>query len=351
MRSNRPSNIRHWRSARGGQARRLNDVSLAPCPLPRTLRAFSLVELLVVTTIVGILVAFLLPAVQTAREAARRMQCSNNLKQIALALHGYHETYGTLPYAAGSCCFGNPEASGGTWTNMILPQLEQQGLYNQIDFKKFTKDLPATVVTTVVPAYVCPSDAGSGAVLDDRYGADNPNPAAGLWYTGSMGPTQADACPLCPPDMQTPNASDPKNWCCQGYNFGTYGGYGYGMGSSVGMFGRYHNPIAFHSVIDGLSNTLMLGEALPRQCIYISAFAANFNVSPTNVPINTPNPDTDPTGASCWWTSSGFKSMHPGGANFALGDGSATFLSETIDFRLYNNLGTRAGGELAQVPQ
>ena len=94
----------------------------------------------------------------------------------------------------------------------------------------------------------------------------------------------------------------------------------------------------------------MLGEALPRQCIYISAFAANFNISPTNVPINTPNPSNDPTGAANWWISSGFKSMHPGGANFAMGDGSVTFFSETIDFKLYNNLGTRAGGEVVQPP-
>ena len=98
--------------------------------------AFTLVELLVVITIIGILIALLLPAVQAAREAARRMQCANNLKQIALALHGYHEVHGSLPYAAGSCCYGNPEAAGGIWTTMILPQLEQQGLYNQIDFNE-----------------------------------------------------------------------------------------------------------------------------------------------------------------------------------------------------------------------
>ena len=319
----------------------------------RPLHGFTLVELLVVITIIGILISLLLPAVQAAREAARRLQCSNNLKQIALALHSYHEAHSSLPYAAGSCCYGNPEASGGIWTTMILPQLEQSGLYGQIDFKKYTKDLPPTVVTTVISAYVCPSDAGDSPVLNDRFDRDNPNPATGLWYTGSMGPTAVDGsdrasnqCPLCPAGT-TPS---PSNYCCQGHNFGTAPGNGYGYGSSVGMFGRYHNPITFDMVRDGLSNTIMLGETLPRTCIYYSAFAANFNVSTTNIPINTPNLANDPTGAANWWISSGFKSTHPGGANVALGDGSVTFLNETINFQVYNNLGTRAGGEVAQVP-
>ena len=180
---------------------------------------------------------------------------------------------------------------------------------------------------------------------------DNPNPAAGLWYTGSMGPTQPDGCLLCPATMQTPNASDPNNWCCQGCNFGTGAGYGYGMGNTVGMFGRYHKSDQLHvRSRDGLSNTIMVGETMPRTCVFVSAFAANFNISPTNVPINTANPSSDPTGWN-WWLSSGFKSMHPGGANFAMGDGSVMFFSETIDFKLYNNLGTRAGGEIVQPPE
>ena len=134
------------------------------------------------------------------------------------------------------------------------------------------------------------------------WGFNLPAVVAGLWYTGSMGPTQPDACPLCPATMQTPNKADPTNWCCQGNNFGTNPGYGYGEGSSVGMSGRHRNSITFASVRDGLSNTLMLGEALPRQCIFIALFAPNFNVSFTNVPINTPNASTDPTGVT-WWIS------------------------------------------------
>ena len=114
---------------------------------------------------------------------------------------------------------------------MILPQLEQQGLYNQIDFNKHMQDQTVQVVTTVVSVYICPSDADSGnAVLDNR-SPDNPVRAAGLWYTGSMGPTMPDLCPLCnPPGNPPPPCPSPGNFCCQGHNFGTSPGGGYPAG-------------------------------------------------------------------------------------------------------------------------
>jgi len=117
----------------------------------RSDRGFTLVELLVVIAIIGILVALLLPAVQSAREAARRLECKNNLKQIGLALHSYHAAHGTFPYGSGDCCSpSNPKSWGGVWTTMILPQLEQQNLHDKIDFDKHTKDLPQDVLDTVV---------------------------------------------------------------------------------------------------------------------------------------------------------------------------------------------------------
>ena len=305
-------------------------------------KGFTLVELLVVMTIIGILISLLLPAVQAAREAARKMQCCNNLKQIGLALHNYHAIHNCLPY--GSTVF----SPGGVWSTMILPELEQQGLYDQIDFTLYTSQLKTEIVETVIPMYVCPSDADAGSpVLNDRYAIGNPNPAMGLWYTGSMGPTIPDACPLC-----TPATPSPTNYCCQGWHFGTPNApNGHPNPEHVGMFARHDKPaITFDMVTDGLSNTLMVGETLPRQCVFISAFATNFNVSPTTIPINTASPSWDPTGGGSWPTSCGFKSVHPGGANFVMGDGSVYFLPDTIDFRLYNNLGTRAGGEVVQVP-
>jgi prepilin-type N-terminal cleavage/methylation domain-containing protein/prepilin-type processing-associated H-X9-DG protein len=318
---------------------------------------FTLIELLVVIAIIGILVALLMPAVQAAREAGRRMQCSNNLKQIGLALHNYHSAHNTLPYGSGDC--GQPTNTsmwGGIWTTMILSFLEEQSLHDQIDFKIHVKALPISVVTTLISTYACPSDSNGGdAILDNRYASDNPPRAMGLWYTGSMGPTSTGppfsvACNAACPDPD----SHPGNFCCQGWNFGTNGGgtiHNYPVGSHVGMFGRFHNAVRFAHVQDGLSKTIMVGETLPRQCAFISAFAVNFNVSTTTIPLNTFDDDTllgDTN--SYWWRTSGFKSRHSGGANLAMGDGSVHFLADEIDYRLYNALGTRAGHEMLELP-
>ena len=318
-------------------------------------RAFTLVELLVVIAIIGILVALLLPAVQSAREAARRMQCGNNLKQIGLALHNYHTAHGTFPYGSGDCCGPRSDklSNGGVWTTMILPQLEQQNLHDKVDFDLHTKNLPQDVLDTVVPGYICPSDGkASTAVFADRF-HHNTTQAAGTWYTASMGPTIPDQCPFCPDGALNNASQDPPVYCCQGNNFGTLPGAGYGPGSGVGMFSRYRKAISIDDVRDGTTNTIAIGETIPSQCTFISMFAVNFNVSPTTIPINTMESD-GPGGnrapGSYWWTTSGFKSRHPGGALFCMGDGSVHFLSETIDYRLYNELGTIAGGEVASLP-
>jgi prepilin-type N-terminal cleavage/methylation domain-containing protein/prepilin-type processing-associated H-X9-DG protein len=307
---------------------------------------FTLVELLVVIAIIGVLVALLLPAVQGARESARRTQCMNNLKQIGVALHLFHSARGRLPYAAGNCCGDLPDTRGDLWTTAILPELEFRPLYEQIDQTKYARSWPTSVVTTVVPTYICPSDPqASSPVLRDRFARDNPAVALGLWYPGSMGPTHPDYCDFCP----DPSPS-PKNWCCQGYNYGTLPGAGYEAGSHVGMFGRYKNAVHFEVVSDGLSNTILNGETLPGQCSFISAFSANFNISSTNVPINhfesnIGNPQL------IWWRACGFKSMHPGGVSFLFADGAVHFLSESIDFQTINALGTRAGREIVTIPE
>ena len=120
--------------------------------------------------------------------------------------------------------------------------------------------------------------------------------------------------------------------------------------NSVGMFGRHHRPTTrFAEVTDGLSNTIMNGETLPRHCIFNSLVAVNFNVYPTNIPLNTMEDDRGAGGL--WYRTCGFKSLHPGGANFVMGDASVHFFSQAIDFRLYNNLGTRAGAEVVVVPK
>lgn len=296
----------------------------------------------------------LLPAVQSAREAARSLECRNNLKQIGLAMANYETAHGVFPYGSGDCCDpSNPKAWGGVWTTMILPQLEQQNLHDKIDFNLHTKNLPQDILDRALKVYICPSDStASKAVFDNRF-HHNPTRAAGTWYTASMGPTIPDQCPYCPEGSLNSPTKVPPVYCCQGHNFGTLPGNGYPAGSGVGMFSRFRKAISAQDVKDGLTNTIMIGETLPDQCTFISMFAVNFNVSPTTIPLNTfesDGPGGQHAAGTSWWTTSGFKSRHPGGANFAMGDGSVHFFTETIDYRLYNELGSRNGREVVTLP-
>ena len=315
--------------------------------MPYRNRGFTLIELLVVIAIIGILVALLLPAVQSAREAGRRTQCANNLKQVALALHNYHDTHNALPFgnAYGT---GNPDAAF-SWAAMILPFIEQLPHYELFNFNKDASDANNHKgITTAVVTYTCPSDPDSRMpILPARCtccGFGSAYKSMGLWYTGSMGPVQCDSCNYCAD--KTPA---PTNYCCQGTNCGN-------GGSAPGMFHRATVSVKFHDVTDGLSNTILAGETLPAQNIHNAAFTRNMSLSYTNVPINTmARPSEMPKDGMSDATLhsinphakvNGYKSKHAaGGAQFAYSDASIHFLRANIDFRAYNYLGTRAGGE------
>ncbi len=248
---------------------------------------FTLVELLVVIAIIGILVALLLPAVQAAREAGRRSACVNNLHQIGIALHNYHDTQLVLPYGSDYATLNR-----NTWSKAILPYLEQQ---NHFDMFDHNQPLVAAVntpgCTRAVKTYICPSDPRAPTpILEKRGdsptlngGSTNPGSSAMLSYPACMGPTHPDACFYCP--NTTPSTT---NWCCMGCNFGSFGG-GCGMpnGTFAGMFGRWAARMEFASVTDGLSNTIMCGETIPSHYVWNGAFCPNFPVSSTNIPINT----------------------------------------------------------------
>ena len=154
-------------------------------------KAFTLVELLVVIAIIGILVALFLPAVQAAREAGRRAQCANHLKQIALGLHNYEGTFKTLPYG-NNYGTGSVRTAAQDWSTLVLPFIEQTALYDSFKFKLALDDPQnRAAMTTRVAGYVCPSDgASTEGVLGTRCsccGLGNPQRMMALWYPGSWG--------------------------------------------------------------------------------------------------------------------------------------------------------------------
>ena len=309
----------------------------------RSRRGFTLVELLVVIAIIGILIALLLPAVQAAREAARRMQCTNHQKQIGIALQNYHGAHNTFPHGANIL-----HSVGGTWAALILPYIERQDVYDLFDFDKKVWDVvnePA--VQSVIPTYICPSDAVSDPLVGGRIqtGIRNAGKSMGLWYPTSMGPTRdgtnpSVSCVFCPAEVGSYCCADTADYGCCGNN-GKPG---------VGIMDRDVHPVKVGEITDGLSHTFLAGETIPAQCTYNGAYNHNFPINGTTIPLNTFE-ETDEGVDNRWYTGCGFKSRHPGGANFVMCDGSVHFVSDTIDYRMYNELGTRAGGEVVETPE
>jgi prepilin-type N-terminal cleavage/methylation domain-containing protein len=323
---------------------------------------FTLVELLVVIAIIGILVALLLPAVQAAREAARRAKCVNNIRQIGIAVQNYHDTRKYYPQyhaaipptgmtASDYAANAGYKWAGPMWSISIMPYMEEQALYDSFDKTvTMTNLVNLKWIQTVVAGYVCPSNETAGnPIFTDRTDATGANPKVGLglYYAVSMGPTQPDTCTFCPtPPGNTPPvppAPQSNNYCCQGAGYGTNG-----PDNSTGFLGRSNGIRSFKRITDGLSKTFMAGETMPEQCVYQAAFAPNFSLAGTHIPLNTFQKCFQ---AGCHSTGCGFKSAHPGGAYFVMVDASAQFIQETIDYEVYNSLGTRAGGESFGLPQ
>jgi hypothetical protein len=228
--------------------------------------------------------------------------------------------------------------------------MEQTNTYDLFDFKlPMNHANNALAIKTVVPTFLCPTDSGARQPISKIHHAGvKLNEVAQTSYFGSLGPCHMDSCADCP--SATPGDG---NYCCRkGWSFGSLPNAGLGIeaGTFPGMIARYPVSIGFGEVRDGLSNTFLVGETLSDHCGFNGLYANNFTVTSTAIALNILIPDKGVNTTPALTRSCGFKSLHPGGAQFVMGDGSAHFISEAIDYRLYNELGSRAGGETVTLP-
>jgi prepilin-type processing-associated H-X9-DG protein len=223
----------------------------------------------------------------------------------------------------------------------------------------------AAAASTIISSLICPSDELSNnpilTVIVNVPG--NPPAAQGLWYPGCMGPTIPDRCEFASGAVAritclgcgygTTNPSgDAREPCSRQYS--TENGAGnLSKDPCEGMICRSHKGVPLRRVSDGLSKTIMAGETLPAHYAYNCAFCTNFPIVSTHIPINLMETDQHLTetqrraGGQNHWRIAGYKSMHPGGINVVMGDGSVTFLNDTIDYVTYNMMGSRSRGDMA----
>lgn len=315
---------------------------------------FTLVELLVVIAIIGVLVSLLLPAVQSAREAARRMQCSNNMKQLGLALHNYHDTHGRFPPQAifGPGAPPHQAPYHHTWMVMILPFLEQQPLYDNIEITMpiFGQILPTgqPVVSAEVAGYRCPSDAGrrdveqtGGMSITNYSGSDGYHWHPGPTTVGNDAPWNLQMDPIIQPaDISgimsvtlTRNMAEVTDGLSNTMFLGETDSMGFGGGpiqtSNTGMR-RVGAPV-FRPALVAFAHTGWAGNETGEHTVRADGAAQQ----PGTWFVNH---STLPSYITAWGINTewpGTSSYHPGGVMAGYGDGSVSFLSETIDWGTY----------------
>jgi prepilin-type N-terminal cleavage/methylation domain-containing protein len=336
-------------------------------------RGFTLVELLVVIAIIGILVALLLPAIQAAREAARRSGCANNLKNLGLAVLNHHDVMKHFPVNMGAYIVPESpkEQPGVGWILNTLPQLEEQPLYDQ--FKAggafegtFVSGLCASprlnkglaslkngisvpeLMKTRLSVLECPSD-DSVRQLSSTQWQWSPNCSVAItsykgvlddaWVNELGGSTAEKGNPV-PPEYRSGLYKEPpppgttqydcsRDTRCRGFFFRQ----------------SYQRPVKIASVTDGTSKTLMIGEDVPEYNYHSAAYYSNGSWCSCNTQLNYGLGQRPETIAAAWWDAQGFRSKHPGGVQFCLADGSVRLVSETTDNIVYRTSCTRNGGE------
>ena len=329
-----------------------------------------MVEMLVVIAIIGILIALLLPAVQAAREAARRNSCLTKVKQICTAAQNYMSVHKTFPVNYGDPSSGatGEHTRGVSWLTLILPELEQEPLYKMIERDEelgFIDDARGKnnryAAARQLEIYTCPSDSHDGMAQNEGLmsGLTNYKACGGANYIGTPSGyiepyRKADA-----PSPPAPN--------------GGYGGrnaqfyFGIDHGDGVICRNALHNPTTHHAgepqcpglsgplttsdmeIRDGLSNTFLLGESVPAWCNWSAWMWWDGSTATCGIPLNHEEPNIRRKfNRGDKQSTYGFMSRHSDGGNFGFCDGSARYINEDIDMHTYHGLATIDGGELLE---
>jgi prepilin-type N-terminal cleavage/methylation domain-containing protein/prepilin-type processing-associated H-X9-DG protein len=326
---------------------------VAPLPKRRP-SGFTLIELLVVIAIIGILIALLLPAVQKVREAANRMKCGNNLKQLGLALHNYENAYGRLP-VAGQMSWSGGYSPDWSWIGFILPYLELDDAYMTCNVPNDPLTNHLGITGRSFPVLLCPSDpsgitswwnnADSFGLF--QVGVTNYFGCLGQDWGGDPGPNGWAS-------QGWPGGLDLR-WCWPYDNqpAGTYDGLDYGDGVFFGyqqyLWGDNRGGTAFAQITDGLSNTFMVGEGLVNASYWNWWAYTNGAIRTCAIAPNATQLDGTPYLQWDWPNNFGFSSGHDGGVQFVYADGSVHFISNTIALPVYHAMATKDGGEIAEA--
>lgn len=293
-------------------------------------RGFTLIELLVVIAIIAVLIALLLPAVQQAREAARRTQCKNNLKQLGLALHNYHDIFNVFPSGwigvQGGIQTAQAGINGAGWGAMLLPQLDQSALYNQFNPNVAIENpLNDTFRLQTLAVFRCPSDPQPERFKIDADGSPGTTicELAIANYIGSFGTDSVDGCENAP-GLAPVRAN--------------------GQCASDGVF--YHNSsVKLRDVFDGTSNTFLAGERKTNPLLaWYSTWVGRVAGAEEMFQRVVGTFDHTPNHPATHFDD--FSSQHRGGTQFVFADGHVRFISENIDHGVYNAVATIKGGEV-----